>query len=172
MERFLKSKLENGRFSGVSPGRSKIMAAIRGKSNKSTEVLLRMALVRTGIKGWILHPTITGKPDFFFPKERFALFVDGCFWHGCPRCGHTPLTRTPFWKSKIERNRTRDKRNVRLLKTNGVRSLRVWEHSLSKAGLISIIGKLQRLLSQDSRSVPNRLGRKALVETGRSSSKR
>jgi DNA mismatch endonuclease (patch repair protein) len=148
MERLLKSKLENGVFSDVTAERSRIMAAIRGKSNKSTEVILRMALVRAGIKSWILHPNITGKPDFFFPGQRLALFVDGCFWHGCPRCGHIPSTRSLFWESKIERNRMRDKRNVRILKAEGVRSLRVWEHSLKKSKLNSIINKLQLLLSQ------------------------
>lgn len=165
MERFLKSKLENGKFSGVSPERSKIMASIRGKSNKSTEGWLRMALVRAGIQGWILHPAIAGKPDFFFPQQRLALFVDGCFWHGCPRCGHIPATRTRFWKSKIERNKMRDKRSVRLLKTSGIRSLRVWEHSLSKSGFTAIIAKLQHLLSQNTPSPLNSLHRMARVET-------
>jgi DNA mismatch endonuclease, patch repair protein len=122
-----------------------------------------MALVRTGIKGWTLHPTITGKPDFFFPKQRFALFVDGCFWHGCPRCGHIPSTRTPFWKNKIERNRMRDKRNVRILKAHGIRSLRIWEHSLSKSGVSTIISKLQRLLSQNTPTSLNSLHRRTLV---------
>ena len=124
-----------------------------------------MALVRTGIKGWTLHPTITGKPDFFFPKQRFALFVDGCFWHGCPRCGHIPSTRTLFWKNKIERNRVRDKRTVRILKADGIRSLRIWEHSLSKSGVTKIIAKLQYLLSQDTLTPFGSTHRKALVET-------
>lgn len=148
MERFLKLTLENGNFSGVSPERSKIMAAIRGKSNKSTEGSLRMALVRTGIKGWTLHPRLTGKPDFFFVRQRLALFVDGCFWHGCPKCGHIPATRSTFWRTKIERNKMRDKRNVRLLKANGIRSIRVWEHSLKKSQLVGTVHKLQRLLSE------------------------
>lgn len=148
MERFLKSKLENGRFADVSRVRSKIMAAIRGKSNKSTEVALRMAMVRARVKGWTLHPTITGKPDFFFPRERIALFVDGCFWHGCQRCGHIPATRRPFWKAKIDRNRIRDKRNVRILRACGVRSLRIWEHDLRESGCLSAIRRVQRLLSE------------------------
>jgi DNA mismatch endonuclease (patch repair protein) len=154
MERFLKSMLENGQFSDVSPARSKIMAAIRAKNNKSTEVLLRMALVRAGVKGWILHPTITGKPDFFFPRKRLAVFVDGCFWHGCPRCGHIPATRRLFWKTKIERNRIRDKRNVRLLNASGVRSLRVWEHNISGSGLVLIIDRLRHLLSHSHSTRP------------------
>jgi len=122
------------------------MAAIRGKSNKSTEVLLRMALVRAGIRGWTLHPAITGKPDFYFPKERIAMFVDGCFWHGCPWCGHIPSTRRLFWRAKIDRNKWRDRRNVRILRECGVRSLRVWEHSLCGSGSVnSIIAKIRCL---------------------------
>jgi DNA mismatch endonuclease (patch repair protein) len=148
MERFLKAKLENGRFSDVSPTRSKIMAAIRGKSNRSTEAQLRMALVRAGVKGWILHPTITGRPDFYFGRERIALFVDGCFWHGCPRCGHVPSTRRSFWKAKIDRNRARDRRNQKILRTYGVRSLRVWEHSLRGSGLTSVVRRVERLVSR------------------------
>jgi DNA mismatch endonuclease (patch repair protein) len=131
MERFLKSKLKNGWFAGVPPQRSRTMSAIRGKSNRSTELSLKMAFVRARVKGWVLHPaTICGKPDFFFPQYRLAVFVDGCFWHGCPRCGHIPKTRSSFWRAKIERNRKRDRRTNRRLATEGIRVVRIWEHSL------------------------------------------
>lgn len=150
MERFLKSKLENGWFSDVSTQRSRTMSAIRAKNNKSTEVPLRMALVRAGVKGWVLHPsTVCGKPDFYFPKRRLALFVDGCFWHGCPKCGHIPSTRTEFWQAKIERNQKRDRRNKRRLSCMGVRSLRIWEHDCrSDESLLSVIAKIERLLTR------------------------
>jgi DNA mismatch endonuclease (patch repair protein) len=132
MERRLKSKLPNGEFVGVTLERSRIMSAIRGKSNKTTEVRLRMALVRHGIAGWTLRPgTLQGNPDFFFPKPRVAIFVDGCFWHCCPRCGHTPKTRSQFWSAKLERNKQRDRLTSRLLKKMGVHVIRIWEHDLS-----------------------------------------
>jgi len=131
MERILKSTLQDGVFSGVSSTRSRIMASIRGKSNKSTEVVLRLALVRAGIRGWRLHPVdVKGCPDFYFAAERLAVFVDGCFWHGCPRCGHTPKTRTEFWAAKIQRTRLRDRKNRRLLADLGLKVVRIWEHDL------------------------------------------
>ncbi len=131
MERFLKTRLENGRFSDVTAQRSRIMSAIRGKSNRTTELPLKMAFVRAGVKGWVLHPpTICGKPDFYFPAQRIAVFVDGCFWHGCPKCGHIPHTRSAFWEAKIRRNRQRDTNNTRLLASAGIQSFRFWEHEL------------------------------------------
>jgi DNA mismatch endonuclease Vsr len=108
------------------------MAAIRGKHTKSTEVALRMALIRSKISGWRLHATdLLGRPDVFFPRQRVAIFVDGCFWHGCPKCGHVPKTRTSFWRAKILRNRARDRVNTRNLKLSNVKVIRIWEHSLS-----------------------------------------
>ena len=139
MERFLKHKLENGRFSGVSPTRSRIMGSIRSKSNRSTERRLRFALVRAGIRGWKLHvPSVLGCPDFFFPKQRIAVFVDGCFWHGCPKCGHIPRTRSEFWRAKIDRNRQRDRDIARRLRKQGVLVVRVWEHDLAVTGRLHI----------------------------------
>lgn len=137
MERYLKVVLGSNKFEGVQIARSKTMSAIRGKGNKSTEIALRMALVRFGISGWQLHrKDVPGKPDFFFSTERVAIFVDGCFWHGCPKCSHIPLTRSEFWAAKFERNRARDKRVVRQLKAKGISVIRLWEHQLkSKKGM-------------------------------------
>lgn len=150
MERFLKSKLESGWFSNVSPQRSRTMSAIRGKSNKSTELPIKMAFVRARVKGWVLHETtICGKPDFYFRRHRLAVFVDGCFWHGCPQCGHIPKTRTQFWKAKIDRNRQRDRRAKKVLAAEGIRALRVWEHSLRNPSHVrAIIRKVQAALHQ------------------------
>ena len=131
MERFLKSKLENGWFSDVSEQRSRIMSAIRGKSNKSTELPLKMALVRAGVKGWVLHPaTICGKPDFYFPKENLAVFVDGCFWHGCPEHSVRPKTNSSFWNLKLGKNIERDRRTTASLEANGWTVVRIWEHEV------------------------------------------
>lgn len=131
MERILRKKLQNGRFLDVTSERSRIMSSIRGKRNKSTEVPLRMALVRAGLKGWVLHPDdIEGKPDFYFPKRRVAVFVDGCFWHGCLRCGHIPKTNRPFWSAKIIRNRQRDAATSRSLSARYVKVVRIWEHDI------------------------------------------
>ncbi len=71
--------------------RSKVMAAIRSKGNKDTELRLAFILRAYGIKGWRRHYPLPGKPDFVFPKQRLAVFVDGCFWHSCPKHGRTCL---------------------------------------------------------------------------------
>jgi DNA mismatch endonuclease, patch repair protein len=138
MERHLKSMLEDGTFSGVSPVRSNIMAAVKGKSNLSTEVVLRLALVRAGMSGWRLHARdIVGKPDFYFDEARVAVFVDGCFWHGCVRCGHVPKTRSKFWRAKFDRNKARDIRTNRTLRADGIHVIRLWEHALKGPAALS-----------------------------------
>lgn len=135
MERTLKQKLKAGKFQDVHPIRSKIMASIKGKHNKSTERKLRMAFVKAGLKGWVLHSEdIFGKPDFFFEKKRIAVFVDGCFWHGCRTCGHIPKTRSAFWKTKFERNQARAKLVKSTLRQKSIRVMRIWEHELKESG--------------------------------------
>ena len=120
------------------------MSAIRGKHNRSTELRLRMALVKAGVRGWKLHPEkLPGRPDFYFEKSKIAIFVDGCYWHWCPKCGHIPKTRTAFWEAKIKRNQERDKMKNLELRKLGTKSLRIWEHELKdKKNLDKIIEKL------------------------------
>lgn len=133
MEKALREKLAGGRFEKVAEADSRRMSAVKGKGNKSTEVILRMLLVRWGIRGWKMHPKgIPGKPDFYFPDAKIAVFTDGCFWHGCPRCGHIPKANNPFWAAKIERNRRRDAEKTDSLNDMGVYSLRFWEHELKE----------------------------------------
>lgn len=133
MERILKQKLKGGVFSNVSFSRSRMMSSIRGKNNKSTELKLRMALVKAGVKGWSLHPpNVLGKPDIFFPRKKLAIFVDGCFWHGCKSCGHIPKTRSVFWKAKFDRNQARARFIKLNLRHQSIKVIRVWEHTLNK----------------------------------------
>jgi DNA mismatch endonuclease Vsr len=85
VERKLRAALPDGAFVNVSPARSRQMGAVRGKGNRTTEVRVRAILVGAGVRGWVMHPRdVLGRPDFYFPAERVALFIDGCFWHGCP----------------------------------------------------------------------------------------
>lgn len=134
MEKLLRKTLANGRFDNVTPERSRIMSKIRGQHNKSTEICLKMGLVRAGIHGFLLRPsTLPGKPDFYFPKKRLAIFVDGCFWHGCRDCGHVPKTNSKFWALKIQRNIERDANNAKLLKSQRIRVVRLWEHQLERS---------------------------------------
>jgi DNA mismatch endonuclease Vsr len=123
--------LPSGRFLDVPESRSRTMAAIRGKNTRSTEIALRMALVRSKLSGWRLHAAeLLGKPDVIFPNERVVVFVDGCFWHGCKDCGHIPKTRSSFWSAKIMRNKLRDRKATRRLRQQGLKVIRIWEHSL------------------------------------------
>ena len=133
MERRLRLKLPNGKFVNVSASRSRIMSAIRSKNTRSTELVLRSALIRCGIQGWRVHATeVIGSPDIYFPKQKLAVFVDGCFWHGCSKCGHIPKTRQVFWKAKIARNKNRDKKVKRSLAELGIHAVRIWEHELKR----------------------------------------
>jgi DNA mismatch endonuclease (patch repair protein) len=110
--------------------RSEVMSRIRGKGNKATEVALAKLFRAHGITGWRRHYPITGKPDFAFPKQKVAVFVDGCFWHGCPKHGTQPKGNSAFWTTKLETNKARDRRVNRELKAKGWRVVRVWEHAL------------------------------------------
>lgn len=149
VESVLKATLPGGRFADVSPTRSRTMSAIRGKNNRTTELLLRMALVRSAFSGWVTHPDLPGRPDFYFPASKLAIFLDGCFWHGCARCGHIPKTNSTFWSLKIERNRKRDRRNTRLLRKRGLIVLRAWEHSIKEPQRLQrLVSRIQDLLTR------------------------
>lgn len=110
--------------------RSEVMAAIRSAGNRSTEVKLREIMRAHGITGWRRKQPLPGKPDFVFRRQRLAVFVDGCFWHGCPRHCRMPTSGLPYWEQKIERNKLRDKAVRRLLLDRGWNIYRIWEHSL------------------------------------------
>ena len=110
--------------------RSKIMARVRARGNRSTEVALAAAFRKNGISGWRRHALIHGKPDFIFQKLKLAIFVDGCFWHGCKNCYRAPNSNIRYWQSKIERNRKRDRIVNRVLAENGWTVLRVRECQL------------------------------------------
>ena len=112
--------------------RSKNMQAIRAKGNKSTELKMVKLFRENKITGWRRHLPLPGKPDFTFRKEKLALFVDGCFWHRCPKCYREPKTNAEFWKNKIENNVKRDRRVTSELKQAGWSVLRLWECQLKK----------------------------------------
>ena len=109
----------------------KFLLAIKGKNNRTTELYFKIFLVRNSIKGFKTNvKDLPGKPDFYFPNGRIAIFIDGCFWHGCPQCGHIPKTRSDFWLTKFNRNRERDQRNNATLKSMRINPVRIWEHEL------------------------------------------
>jgi DNA mismatch endonuclease, patch repair protein len=122
--------------------RSKIMASVRtsgGTTERKMEKLLRLR----GIRGFKKQWPIAGKPDFAWLKPKVALFVDGCFWHGCPRCNRPSKSNLKFWTSKIVSNRRRDLRVSRKLRRDGWSVLRVWECRIEeKRSLARIMRKV------------------------------
>jgi DNA mismatch endonuclease (patch repair protein) len=137
--------------------RSAVMSRIRGRGNKDTELRL-IALFRShGISGWRRNRKLGGSPDFVFPRERLVVFVDGCFWHGCPRHATWPKQNAEFWRVKILGNRRRDRAANRLLKKAGWRVLRIWEHALTRKHAARTIARLRRHLHDRTlRIVPPR----------------
>lgn len=140
--------MKHGRFTNVSARRSRMMASVRGKRNQTTEVRLRMGFVRAKVRGWIMHPKhVEGRPDFYFTGQRLAVFADGCFWHGCPDCGHFPIRNSDYWRAKILRNRERDLEVDTSLSQKGIRTLRIWEHRIrDSSGLQQAVSNIRRLL--------------------------
>lgn len=95
------------------------------------EMELRRALHARGLRYRVAYP-VPGLQrrsiDVAFLGPRVAVFVDGCFWHGCPQHFVPPKANAQWWADKIERNRARDQETVRHLATQGWRSIRLWEH--------------------------------------------
>jgi DNA mismatch endonuclease (patch repair protein) len=121
------------------------MSRIRGRGNKATEIALVALLRHAKITGWRRHLPIWGRPDFTFPKKRLVVFVDGCFWHGCPKHSNIPVNNRDFWNQKLSGNRARDRIITRTLRKNGWTVLRIWEHELTKSPL-ACINKIKSLL--------------------------
>lgn len=124
------------------------MAAIRSKSNKTTELRMASILRLEKIKGWRRHLAIIGKPDFAWRKKKIALFVDGCFWHGCKKCYKAPTSNEAYWKSKIERNQKRDRLVNKTLRRDGWTVLRINECMLESRGINQFIEKLKAILKE------------------------
>jgi DNA mismatch endonuclease (patch repair protein) len=119
--------------------RSAQMAKVRNKKNRSTEMRVAARLRQLRLRGWRRHmSTLPGRPDFCFMAERVVIFVDGCFWHGCPRCRrNTPHTRREFWINKIKANRNRDRKIKSLLRSQGYAIIRIWEHDVDRDQWVS-----------------------------------
>ena len=108
---------------------SRIMSAVRNRDTKP-ELALRRALWRRGLR-YRLKTTVHGKPDIVFPGARVAVFVDGDFWHGW-RFQEWRDKLSPAWETKIAGNRKRDSRNFRLLRQQGWKVIRLWEHQIER----------------------------------------
>jgi DNA mismatch endonuclease (patch repair protein) len=112
--------------------RSEVMSRIRGRGNRNTELRLIEVFRQSGISGWRRNMPVFGRPDFVFPKQHVAVFVDGCFWHGCDKHYNVPKGNAEFWSRKLQQNRARDRLVNRTLRGRGWTVVRIWEHSLKK----------------------------------------
>jgi DNA mismatch endonuclease (patch repair protein) len=170
--------------------RSEVMSRIRSRGNRDTELALVRLLRANGICGWrrhslvratvesswlrvegkkarrrssqlsTLNPQLTVRPDFVFCKSRTVIFVDGCFWHGCPKHATWPAHRAAWWRRKLAGNKVRDRQVNRALRRAGWRVLRIWEHELqkrgsrnTKRGASAIVRRIQRALATIHRRV-------------------
>jgi DNA mismatch endonuclease (patch repair protein) len=126
--------------------RSEVMSLIRSRGNRGTELRLITLMRAHGITGWRRNQRVFGRPDFVFQKCKLALFVDGCFWHGCPIHGTKPRTNAAFWRKKIARNQERDREVTRALRKAGWRVTRIWEHDLTRKNERRLAARMRMLL--------------------------
>ena len=131
--------------------RSWIMAAIKGKNTKP-EIRVRKLLHAMGYRFRIHKKDLPGKPDIVLPSYKKVVFVHGCFWHehkGCKRAT-APKTRTNFWREKIDKNKERDRKCVRLLRAKGYGVVTVWECETKNLNKLS--NRLKRHLGRNKKS--------------------
>ena len=126
--------------------RSEVMSLIRSRGNKATELRLIEVFRKHRITGWRRRQRLNGSPDFLFQFERLCVFVDGCFWHGCPQHGTRPEQNRKYWDAKILRNRERDREVNRQLRRAGWRVLRIWEHELAPKKEAHLVARIRRHL--------------------------
>jgi len=126
--------------------RSALMSRIRSRGNAATELRFIQLLKAAGITGWRRNQKIFGKPDFVFKKLKLAVFVDGCFWHGCPKHGTQPKGNRAFWKKKFARNIARDRLVNRTLRSVNWQVLRIWQHELTRKNETRLLQRIHRAM--------------------------
>lgn len=126
--------------------RSDIMRQVKSKNNKSTELRLIEIFRQNGITGWRRNYPVKGRPDFVFSKQKIAVFVDGCFWHGHDCRNTRPANHQEYWQKKRERNVKHDQEVTAMFEARGWRVLRIWECELKKVKRDQLLDKLFNFL--------------------------
>ena len=130
--------------------KSEQMAKVRNRDTRP-EKELRSALWHAGHR-YRLQTRVSGtRPDIVFGRQRVAIFVDGCFWHGCPLHYSKPLTRSNFWDKKLRDNLSRDRKQTLELESQGWTVIRVWEHDITHS-MDTIIKRVEQALAQEERT--------------------
>jgi DNA mismatch endonuclease, patch repair protein len=126
--------------------RSANMRAIRSKDMRP-ELAVRSLVHRMGYRFRLYRKDLPGKPDLVFVSPRKVIFVHGCYWHGhlC-KLAHTPKTNTAYWGPKLQRNRARDKKNLKSLRRLGWTPLVIWECELKNLGTSA--ARMRRFLNR------------------------
>lgn len=140
--------------------KSEQMARVRSR-NTGPEVALRSALHRAGLR-FALRSGLPGSPDVAFVRQRVAVFVDGCFWHGCQRHYTRPVANASFWSQKLRRNVERDRRADADLALLGWSVVRIWEHDVLKS-LDVTVARVQRILRRREASAASPSRRRGRV---------
>lgn len=125
------------------------MASVKSRNTKSTELRFISILKDKGITGWRRNYPLTGKPDFVFPRLKIAVFIDGCFWHGCPSHCRMPSSNINYWNNKIEKNKIRDKKITKALKMKKWQVIRIWEHEIKTGELNRKLNRIKKIAQQD-----------------------
>lgn len=116
--------------------------SLQRSRDTAPELALRRALFARGLRYYIHRrplPELRRTADVVFPRHRVAVFLDGCFWHGCEVHGNVPKPNDWYWPEKILRNRRRDEETTRLLVEAGWRVVRAWEHEPSESVAAQVV---------------------------------
>jgi len=126
---------------------SRVMSANRGKGTR-IELILRQELRKNKLgPARYNFPGMVGRPDIAFPHSAIAVFINGCFWHSCPKCKMSlPKSNRLFWQKKFAKNKERDKKNIREIRNLKWETIIVWEHEIKK-DLPRTIRKIERALN-------------------------
>ena len=135
----------------TSAQRSRCMSKIKAKDTKP-ELALRRHLYAEGLR-YRIASKLKGKPDLVFKRARVAVFVDGCFWHGCPVHGTRPKSNQGYWAVKLERNRSRDQEVTAALQSDGWTVLRFWDHDI-KADICQVAATIKLTLTSNGEKQP------------------
>jgi DNA mismatch endonuclease, patch repair protein len=125
--------------------------SLQRREGTEPEIALRKALFALGLR-YRLHrrplPALRRKADIVFGPARTAIFVDGCFWHGCPEHGgRRHEVNGWYWPAKIDRNRRRDRDTDQVLMTAGWQVIRIWEHELVGEGAVTAAQRVRAELA-------------------------
>ena len=127
------------------------MARIRGRDT-SPERVLRKAIWGSGLRYRVGLRTFAGRPDIVLTRSKIAIFIDGCFWHGCPDHYVKPRSRCEFWAGKLLANFERDCRQTQALTGQGWRVYRIWEHEVFES-LLRVVSQIRKMV-KDERYCP------------------